>query len=188
MLNPDPLSNSPSIETYTGKIYEFLNPSENSICKEDIAHALSHICRFTGHTRDFYSVASHSLLVAALVPDEHKLQALLHDATEAYVGDVSSPLKHLLGTTYTNLEENARRAICEHFHIDFALPNTVKLADRHALYLESKLELQAVNLEYWKQFKDSSRTEAKSLCNMGAKNIEVTKIMYLDALNKWGKK
>ena len=81
------------IETYTGKKIYPLSLSQESICIDDIAHALSQTCRFGGHTREFYSVAQHACLVAMLVPNEFKLAALHHDDTEAYLGDVVSPVK-----------------------------------------------------------------------------------------------
>lgn len=153
MEEPDPYT---FIETYTGKHYRFQHPAPEMICKEDIAHALSRICRFTGHVHDFYSVASHSLLVAALVPLEAKLYALLHDATEAYVGDVSSPLKKLLGDVYAEYEGRAQLAIAKHFNIDFQPPAIVKLADSHALYLEAKYNFNRHPSEtpsYWYKFR-----------------------------------
>lgn len=83
-----------SITTYTGKRFHLFNPSHDEICIEDIAHALSNLCRFTGHCTRFYSVAQHSWHASFYVPDEHKFEALMHDASEAYLNDLSRPLKH----------------------------------------------------------------------------------------------
>lgn len=70
-----------------------LRPQEINIW--DIAHPLSQICRFTGHSPFHYSVAQHCCLLAQRVPEELKLQALLHDAAEAYLNDIAGPIKHL---------------------------------------------------------------------------------------------
>lgn len=80
------------IRTASGKVFDLVDPTPEMFDIEDIAHALSHICRFTGHTRHFYSVAQHSVAVSMLTDS---LEGLLHDATEAYIGDVSRPLKRL---------------------------------------------------------------------------------------------
>ncbi len=63
---------------------------------EVIAHSLAHICRWTGHTRVFYSVAQHCMLASLMVPEWCALEALMHDAAECLTGDVSSPLKRQL--------------------------------------------------------------------------------------------
>jgi len=81
------------IETFTGKSVNPLKLTEKDIYIEDIAHALSLMCRFNGHCREFYSVAEHSIRVSRLVSPENKLKALLHDATEAYFSDVTRPVK-----------------------------------------------------------------------------------------------
>jgi len=78
----------PSIQARSGRYISFVAPDPNVFCINDIAHALSHTCRFGGHTRDFYSVAQHSVLVSYLVPENDQFAALMHDAAEAYVGDV----------------------------------------------------------------------------------------------------
>lgn len=99
----------PWIQTYTGHAFPLLDPKPDDFKLVDIAHALSNICRYTGHCSRFYSVAEHSVRVAfylqELVRRELKpldgaltLQGafragLMHDATEAYLTDISSPLK-----------------------------------------------------------------------------------------------
>jgi len=88
------------IATFTGKKFYFDNITPEQICIEDIAHSLSMLCRFTGHVHQFYSVAQHSLLVDKQIngsPEVH-LAALLHDAAEAYVNDLASPIKKWIAT------------------------------------------------------------------------------------------
>ncbi len=80
--------------TYTGKKFHYLNPQPDEIDIRDIAHHLSLICRFTGASRIFYSVAEHSVRVAGLLPKELQLAGLLHDAAEAYINDISRPVKY----------------------------------------------------------------------------------------------
>jgi hypothetical protein len=104
---------------------------------EDIATALSRIPRFTGHTQQFYSVAQHSLLVSTLVPREHRLAALLHDAAEAYMGDMSTPLKQLV-PEYKEIEKRVERAICARFGLVFPLDPCVKAADLRMLVTERR--------------------------------------------------
>lgn len=85
------------IKTYPDRLhFDYANPKESSISINDIAQALSNECRFAGHLPNFYSVAEHSWLVSQLVSPEFALEALLHDATEAYCKDIPSPLKRLL--------------------------------------------------------------------------------------------
>lgn len=80
------------ISTFKGKFNFDLVDNKYPI--EEIAHSLSNLCRFTGHCNKFYSVATHSMLVASLVPNKMALYALLHDAAEAYIGDIATPLKN----------------------------------------------------------------------------------------------
>ena len=109
----------PFILTYTGKVFPFDSITEDCIDIVDIAHSLSQLCRFTGHTNMFYSVAQHSLLVSEKVPGGAavKLCALLHDGAEAYTNDLASPLKKWLegegccGSVYGSLQDSIQAMI-----------------------------------------------------------------------------
>lgn len=104
------------ITTYTGRRFYPLDPNPADVCIEDIAHALSMICRFQGHVRSFYSVAEHSVHVSRIVPPEYALAGLLHDASEAYIADVSRPVKHTEEMIeYRRIENHLDMAIREKF-------------------------------------------------------------------------
>lgn len=125
----------PTILTLQGKLFDYRAPEHHTFCIDEIAHALSNLCRFTGHTRSFYSVAQHSVLVCDLAPPEHKLEALLHDAHEAYVGDVNSPLKALL-PMYREVEARAEAALRAHFGLPRQKSTIVKYFDLSAYQIE----------------------------------------------------
>ncbi|MBD3260671.1 MAG: hypothetical protein GF334_03175 [Candidatus Altiarchaeales archaeon] len=123
------------IQTKTGKKFDFFNPTLDSICIEDIAHALANLCRFSGHTKMFYSVAEHSVWVSVQAPPDLKLEALLHDAAEAYLGDVSRPLKRML-PQYKLLEGKIERRIAEKFGLVYPWPDAIKAIDNRMLITE----------------------------------------------------
>lgn len=116
-----------TICTYTGKAFNFNNFTADDICIQDIAHALSQLCRYTGHTSRFYSVAEHCVLLSRAedMPGT-PLARLLHDAVEAYVGDVSRPLKSLV-PEHQWLEAKIQKVIQEKYEVDF---EPVKPGDR----------------------------------------------------------
>lgn len=120
------------IVTYTGKKFWPLDPDPEAIDILDIAHALSNVCRFTGHTRDFYSVAQHSYLVALGSGCEHVLCGLLHDASEAYLCDISTPVKHSpMFEGYRRAEQWLQQAIFHKFGLPYTtMPQEVLDADR----------------------------------------------------------
>lgn len=102
------------IRTFTGKFIDPINPNPDLIDIKDIAHSLARMPRFAGHTKKFYSVAEHCLRCLQVAPDsDYKLELLLHDATEAYIMDIPSPVKNRL-PEYQKVEQNLAR------HIDIA--------------------------------------------------------------------
>lgn len=123
------------ITTYSGRWFDILRPEEYEYDIEEIAHSLSNLCRYTGHVNSFYSVAEHSILVSRLVPDKLALCGLLHDASECFLGDVSSPLKKLL-PEYREIEDRVERAIAAHFDIPFPYPKEIKEADKRMYWQE----------------------------------------------------
>jgi uncharacterized protein len=102
--------------TATGKKFDFANPKA-SIDITDIALSLSKVCRFGGHVKSFYSVAAHSVHVSRLVPKELALLGLLHDAPEAYIGDIVRPLKELVSIVVRPIETRIETDIFETFGI-----------------------------------------------------------------------
>lgn len=116
------------IVTSTGVRFDLLAPTVEMVHLEDIAHALSNVCRFGGHTRVHYSVAQHSVLASHLVPPADALYALLHDATEAYIGDMVSPLKQVM-PQFRQKEDRLWSVICEYFELPEQMPASVKRAD-----------------------------------------------------------
>lgn len=125
------------IVTRTGKLFRPLDPSADDLDIIDIAAALGKICRYTGHVRHFYSVAQHSVLVSEHVPKELALQGLMHDAQEAYMTDVNSPVKSVL-EDYKIYERQLERTILRKFCGVSTLDPAVKKADLEALATETR--------------------------------------------------
>ena len=137
-----------TIMTAFGRFIDLWTPRVDTIDIHDIAHSLGMICRFGGHIRRFYSVAQHSILVSHLVKPELQMAGLLHDAAEAYLGDVTRPLKRLL-PEYQQLEREMETVITTRFELDDLKPPEVAEADMTALVTEAK-ELCHQNWEYWR--------------------------------------
>jgi 5'-deoxynucleotidase YfbR-like HD superfamily hydrolase len=129
--------NATTMQTYTGKLIDLAMFGEDDVRLADISHALSIINRFTGHSKAPYSVAQHSVMVSKITPQEFALWGLLHDASEAYLGDMATPLKSLL-PGYRELEEHVQKTIAKVFRLSWPMPPEVKQADLRALMAEKR--------------------------------------------------
>jgi 5'-nucleotidase len=139
-----PPAPGPYLQTVSGRWVNPFDPDPAQFDIGDIARALGNLCRFGGHSRAFYSVAQHSVIVADLVERrggdaEDVFAALMHDASEAYLGDMPHPLKHRspLGAAFRAAEEHLERALREHFAIRADVPE-IKRADRALLATERR--------------------------------------------------
>lgn len=128
---------SATIKTNKGVYFEFHRPEAHTFDVEEIAYALSYINRFTGHA-GAYSVAQHSVLVSYAVPPQWAMEGLLHDAAEAYLGDVASPLKQLIRPLYKPLEHNVETALAIQLGLTFPFPPAIKHADLVLLLTEHR--------------------------------------------------
>lgn len=153
------------IMTRTGKHFRPFHPKIEDIEIEDIAHALSHICRFNGHTSKFYSVAEHSILVSVLCPEGLKLRGLLHDGAEAYMGDMPRPLKdyefkvaegRLLDLIYQKFDPPELRSVVDPWkgeEIIHRIDNQILLAEGQVLGLHPE-RWDGWPVEEWKSDMD----------------------------------
>ena len=144
------------VQTYSGIRFNLFNPSLDDIRIEDIAHSLSNLARFNGHTAKFYSVAQHSVYCALKAPERLALAALLHDATEAYLGDIVSPLKSFL-CDYLPFENRLYNLIAKKY-----LPVCLTVDDYKEIsnidlrmLATEKFQLMGYDLE-WESLKDIS--------------------------------
>ncbi len=168
--------NTPShgfwIQTHSGMAFDLLNPLPGMVVLDDIAWSLAHVNRFTGHACRPYSVAEHSINVAARVEKDFCdttgvfttkrvreqrslcLAALLHDAEEAYLGDMSSPFKALLRNftgrgnvpAIDQIADKIKAAIALHFHTDILRPSSYSrnmIPDHEAMSLRKRMIKQA---------------------------------------------
>lgn len=204
------------ITTYSGKKVHPFDIKESEIDINDIAHSLSLTCRFNGHMEEFYSVAEHSIRVASLFEIQlnnvllprfdkkllllGKLKALLHDAAEAYVSDVPSPLKKGI-PGFKKIEDNVADCIykkfkvsCDFFeyHEDFSLSNDIiKYCDKVMLVTEARdlsmygtreWDVKEKPLSNYKIFPMTHQESKKSFLNMF--NEISRELNYIDYYNR----
>lgn len=126
----------PSIMLHSGAWFDFGSPRASNFTIEDIGHGLAHICRYAGQCKSFYSVAEHSLLVSDVAKGA-EFEALLHDAAEAFLGDITRPLKQML-PQYKKIEAEVEAAILARFGVLGPLTAEVKRADLRVLAAEQQ--------------------------------------------------
>ncbi|NIG98874.1 MAG: HD family hydrolase [Serratia symbiotica] len=139
-------------QTLSGKKFNYLNATVNDIEIEDIATALSHLCRFCGHLPEFYSVAQHSVLCSQLVPPMFAFEALMHDAAEVYYHDIPAPLKALL-PDYRQIEAFVDELIRFQFNLSLTFSPDVKYADLKILATERR-DLDISDDDPWPMLED----------------------------------
>lgn len=119
--------------TSTGRRFYPLEPTVEDLDIRDIARGLAMTCRYGGQTaRGYYSVAEHCVLVSRHVPEHLAREGLLHDAAEAYIGDMVRPLKYSL-PAYRAAEARIMIAVCDRFGLGRDCPAQVKVIDTHIL-------------------------------------------------------
>lgn len=112
-------------------------PEQSDVTLDDLASALSNICRFSGHLPVFYSVAQHLVNTSRIVPHEFAFDALMHDTSEAFTNDLPTPLKWAM-PIFKELEEKIEAAMANRFGFNYPYPPEVKVADTEMLLLEKK--------------------------------------------------
>jgi hypothetical protein len=148
-MNPS----EPYIETASGTAFHFDDPPAEEILIDDVAHALSHICRFNGHTQRFYSVAEHSLLIARWLerqghPPLVCYTGLLHDAAEAYINDLPRPIKYAM-PEYRAMEKTIELAVAVRFGTTYPVPPVIKEADARIILDERRSVMNPRSRNKW---------------------------------------
>ena len=148
----------------SGRRLDLLDPSPMDIEVEDIAHGLARVARWNGQTvgEHGFSVAQHSLIVADLVPKRLRLAALLHDAAEAYMGDMVKPLKQLF-PMFSDIEAKVMSAIGLRFGVGHFSDKAIKRADLVALAMGKAQFYRQIEMGMAAAYQLAGQTMA---CNM----------------------
>lgn len=132
----------PWVDTVSGRQFSLFHPTPDDIYISDIAHSLALQCRYRGITTEFYSVAEHCIRISRIAHKKHGKQmglwGLLHDASEAYLGDIIRPLKYNMGGIYKRLEVKYMIVITQKFNLPLREPNYIKLLDNILLITERR--------------------------------------------------
>lgn len=125
------------ISLLSGGRFNYNRPEESDVTIDDIASALSNVCRYSGHLPRFYSVAQHLVNTSRLVSPDNAFTALMHDTAEAFTNDLPTPLKWAL-PIFKELEVKIESAMGGKFGFEYPYPKEVKDADSTMLILEKR--------------------------------------------------
>lgn len=125
------------MQTYTGRRFWPLDPRPGDVSLRDVAHALSQICRYNGHSSQFYSVAEHCVHVSRYCSPENRLWGLMHDAAEAYLCDLIRPVKNCI-SNYKDHEMRVLSAIGDFLGFSLPIPDEVIEIDNRILVNEKQ--------------------------------------------------
>lgn len=130
------------ISTFTGGRWYPLDPRVEEVRIEDIAHSLSMLCRYNGHSKYFYSVAEHCLLLSYAVPEPYKLEAHVHDGVEAYVSDLPRPFKYSDSMAlFREVEAKNAEVVYEFMGLTYPESDVVKEYDKRIVRNEGEVLL-----------------------------------------------
>lgn len=165
------------IALLSGNLFDYNNPEESNVTIEDIATALSNVCRFAGHVHYFYSVAQHAVNTSLIVPPEHAFSALMHDTAEAFTNDLPTPLKWAF-PVFKELEVQIETAMAKKFGFTFPLSNEVKLADLQMLKIEK--EIVKRDKSRWEMLDGVETDHLLPLVNLRAMSSPQAKKVFLE--------
>lgn len=154
-MNKENLFEPNCIRTLSGKYINVFAPDPATIVIEDIAHSLSMQPRFGGHLPEFYSVAQHCCHCFDSVGPDFKMEALMHDASEAYLLDIPSPIKKNM-PEYKAIESPLMEAIGQKFGFAWPMSETVKKIDAYMLRFEWDVLMLNMHPDMYEHFKPSN--------------------------------
>ena len=165
------------ISLLSGAMFNYTDPDASDVTIEDIATALSHVCRFAGHISRFYSVAQHVVNTSYIVAPEHAFSALMHDTAEAFTNDLPTPLKAAL-PVFKELEVSIESAMSRKFGFQYPLHPAVKLADLQMLKLEK--DRLKDSSEHWAILEGVEADHLRTLVDLSPMSSARARQLFLD--------
>jgi hypothetical protein len=123
------------IKTASGLKFHIFHPSIKEVSLYDVAHSLSLLCRFNGHTPFLYTVGAHSIIGSYVCEPIFAKDFLMHDSTESFIGDMATPLKREM-SEFKKVENNIYKTIAEKFKVSNPLPKEIKEMDKLMFMME----------------------------------------------------